>query len=155
MNKLYRAIFGVALAGLMLSPGAAYAASLTVTIKQVNSNSAAQTVSCTLQQKGCVLPFVLNAGQPTQQSVNINIAYFADSMVLNFQTPSGYFYTSAMVGNVVVYHALWSRLFQGSAPVTDNVTLFQPLAPRLFGAQPVSTSHTPAANLEITATPIP
>lgn len=159
MNKLFHVLFRLVLAGLLLSPfyaRAADAASLTVAVQQVGSNNAAQTVTCTLMQKGCVLPLVINAGQPTQQSVNINVVYFSGKLVINFQTPGGYFYTGNTVGKMVVYDTLWDGLLQGSAPATYTVTLFQPLAQGLMGRETASTTaHTSVANLQVTATPNP
>jgi hypothetical protein len=164
MNKLFHALFRspgkssltlfvVVLAGLALSPlyaGVADAASLTVTVSQVNPNSAIQTVTCQLLKPGCVLPFVLNGGQ----SLNINVTYYTGGLALSFQTPNGYFYTGNTVGGMTLYHALWNSPLQGSTPY--EITLFQPLAPRLLGQGATSTTaHTSVANLTITATPGP
>ncbi len=154
MNKLFNALFGVVLAGLMLSSGTAAAASLTVAIRQVNPNSAVQTVSCDLLKPNCVLPFVINAGQSTQQSVSIHVVYYNGGLALNFQTPGGYFYTDAAIGKMVLYSTLWSRPLQSSTPY--QAALFQPLAPSLIGQGATSSAaHTPVAHLEITATPVP
>src|SRR5690349_15940582 len=82
--------------------------SLAVAIKQANTDGAAQTVTCTLLQKQCTLPLVINAGSAAQQSVNIQVLYYKGGLSLNFQTSGGYFYTSSMVGKDTVYRALWN-----------------------------------------------
>jgi hypothetical protein len=138
---------------LQVLAGTAYAASLTVTVKQVNPNSAAQTVTCTLLQKNCDLPFVMNAGTASQQSLNIHVAYFDGGLALNFQTVDGYFSTANKVGNTTIYNTMWNRKFQGSTPATFNIALFRPLAQNLFTPISPSIKYTPVANLEITAIP--
>lgn len=169
MNKLFHALFrflgksspalfGAVLAGSLLSPfyaGAASAASLTVAVKQVNSDSAVKTVTCAKLQKNCVLPFVINAGQPTQQSLNINVTYVTGGMVLSFQTSNGYFYTDTAAGKIVTYNTLWIRPLQGSTPATSQVTLFQPFSPLLGMPGSPNANYSSFASLAITATPNP
>ncbi|TAL40200.1 MAG: hypothetical protein EPN97_00545 [Alphaproteobacteria bacterium] len=133
----------------------AYAASLTVEVKQVNPDGAAQTVTCTLLQKQCTLPVVINAGTAAQQSVNIQVVYHNGGLALNFKTTGGYFYTGSMIGKDVLYQALWNAPLQGGTS-TYTVTLFQPLTPNLLGPGMTSTDpHTSVAKLEITATTVP
>ena len=165
MNKLFRALFGAVLAALVLSPfyaGAAEAASLTVAVQQVGSNSTAQTVTCAAMQQNCVLPLVINAGQPTQQSLNIGVGFVTDGMILNFQSPQGYFYADDTGDTVGVYNTMWAKKVQGSAPATYQVTLFQPLSPTkltrilsVAGEAKLGIAHPSVANLQITATPVP
>jgi hypothetical protein len=133
-----------------------HVASLTVAVKQAGSESAAQTVTCELLQKQCVLPFMINAGTSAQQSVNIQVVYYKGGLSLNFQTSGGYFSTGSTVGKDVVYQPLWASPLQGSGPTTYTVELFQPLTPNLLGPAAASTAaHTSVAKLEITATPVP
>jgi len=135
--------------------GTAYAASLTVAIKQVKPDSTVQTVTCTLLQKNCDLPFVINAGTPAQQSLNIHVVYFNGGLSLNFKTSGGYFYTANKIGNTVVYSPLWNERFQGSAPATFAATLFQPLASDPVRPNALDAAHTLVASLEITTKPGP
>jgi hypothetical protein len=130
-------------------------ASLTVAIKQVNPDGEAQTVTCTLLQKQCTLPLVINAGTAAQQSVNVQVVYHAGGLALNFKSDGGYFYTSSMIGKDAVYSALWNNPLQGGAS-TYKITLFQPLTPNLIGPGVISTdSHMSVASLEVTATTVP
>jgi len=129
--------------------------SLIVKIKQVNSDSPVQTVTCTLLQKNCDMPFVINPGAATERSLNIHVVYFEGGLALHFKTTGGYFYTANTVGEAVVYNALWNARFEGSAPATFTATLSQPLAPDLLAAADPDADYTPVANLEVTATPNP
>lgn len=146
------------LAGLVISPfvaGAASAASLTVAVRQVNPDSAPQTVTCQLKSS-CNLPFVINAGQPSAQSLNINIAYVSGRMAVTFQIESKYFYTGDTGDTKNPYNVLWIKEVSGNAPASHQVTLFQPLSEGLIDRKPVwAIEHTSVANLEITATPVP
>jgi len=147
------------LAGFVFSPfyaGAAYAASLTVAVKQVNPDSAVQTITCELLKPGCDMSFVINAGQPTQQSLNIHVAFIKDGLALTFKTPDGFFYTDQKVGDRVSYNTLWGTRFQDSStPSTNQVTLFEPLAQRIPALFMGTSQPTSIAKLEITATPNP
>jgi hypothetical protein len=153
MKKITRPAWALLLAMFFALPGmAANAASLTVAVRQVNPNGAVQTVTCTLLQKGCVLPFVINAGQPTQQSLNIHVIYFSGGLALDFQTAGGYFYTSSTVGTNTAYNTLWNRRFQSGVSAPYTVTLFQPLGPNPF-SRSFTIAGTSVASLQITATP--
>jgi len=132
----------------------AFAASVTVAVQQ--TGGAAQTVTCSLAQKGCTLPFILNAGQAAQQSVTINVVYTNGAVLLSFQTPNGYFYTRNMNGKIVFYNALWNGALQGSKTATYSIGLSQPLAAGATSPMLTSkSSQTPVATLLITATPSP
>jgi len=154
MKKIIIAVLA-GLVFLLFHAGAAYAGSLTVAVKQVNSDSAAQIVTCEPLQKNCVLPFIVNKGLPTEQAVNINVVYFTNGLALNFQTPSGYFYTDAMIGKTAIYNALWSRPLQGSTPAAYQITLFRPLSTLLGIPGAPNTDYSAFASLAITATPNP
>jgi hypothetical protein len=146
------------LAAIVLSPTfveAADVASLTVAVRQMNPDSAATTVACTLLQKQCNLQLVINAGTEAQESVTIQVVYHRGGLALNFKTDGGYFYTSSAIGNDVVYHTLWSAPLRGGVS-NYTVNLFQPLTPNLIGPGSTSTTpHTSVAKLEITATTAP
>jgi hypothetical protein len=159
MDKLFRAMFGVVLAGVALSPfyaGAAEAASLTVAVQQVGSNSAAQTVTCTAK---CTLPLIINAGTSVQQSLNIQIIQATNSLVFKFQEGSGNFYASDTGSKNGINFTLWGKPIPAGKPATYDVTLFQPLVqytvPPIAPGASANIAHSPVANLEITLTPVP
>lgn len=132
----------------------AKAASLTVTIRQVNPNSAPQTVTCTLLQKNCDLSLVINAGTAAQQSVNVHVVYLDGGLALNFKSAGGYFSTASTIGTTIVYTPLWSRRLQDGIN-TFSVALFQPLAPTPFRSVAPDANYTAVSSLEITATSSP
>lgn len=155
MNKLFHSLFLAVLAALVLSPGAAYAASLKVAVRQVNPDSTTQTVTCEALKPGCVLPFVINAGQSTVQSLDIHVAYVHDKLVLTFQVDNKYFHARDAGGSTEPYNTLWFKAVSGNAPATYKVTLFQPLSLGLFDPKAMNATHSSVATLEIIATPVP
>jgi hypothetical protein len=146
---------------ISLHSAAAFSASLTVTIRQLNPDSAVQQVTCVDHQK-CVLPLVINAGQPTTQSLNINIEYIPGDLLLEFQAPKGYFYADDTVDTIGFYNTIWSKAVPGDKPATYDVTLFQPLVPHMEALilsvaheASLNIAHAAVANLEITTQPVP
>ena len=134
----------------------AFAASVTVAVQQANAGGTAQTVTCRPLQQNCNLPFTVDAGLPTQQTVTINIIYTTSTVILSFKTPNGYYYARNMGGKIVAYTLLLNASLQGGKPATFNIGLFQPLAKDPVTPTSVSNnSHTLVTNLMITATPNP
>jgi len=117
----------------------------------------------TLLQKNCTLPFTLNAGQSTQQSVNIQIIYNTpQGAVLVFQSGTGYYYYADTVYQSGVYNILWTKRITGNSTGPYNITLLQPLASKLQSLPLIAavdakqgTPHTSTATLAITLTPVP
>ena len=154
MNKLFYMLFGIVLTGLVIAPNAAFAASVTVAVKQANTSGPAQTVTCSLLQKNCDLPFTINAGQSSQQTVTIHAVYTKGTVVFSFQAPNGYYYARNMNAKITTYTLLLNASLQGGAPATYSIGLFQPLAQSPFVPEN-NTAHTSVASLLITATPSP
>lgn len=142
---------------VLLHPGAAFAASLQVSVRQINPAGTPVQTICTMAQK-CSLKLPINSGQTT---LTINIQYVAN-MIFSFQGSDGYYYTAPTGSQTGTYYVYWP---QGVPPgtSTSGVTLFLPAvqhpesAPMLDIAQQAANnvSHAPVADLEITATSIP
>ena len=137
----------------------AFSASLTVAVRQVNPDGALQQITCAVHQANCVVPVALNGGQI---SLTVHVEYAPGNLLLEFQSPTGYYYANETVDTVGLYRTIWGKAVPGVQPATYHVTLFQPLvshmeAPILSVAQEAAKSitHAVVVNLQITTTPGP
>ena len=155
MRKFQAAILVFSLLFAILHSTAAFSASLTVAVSQVNLAGTAQIVTCNLLAPNCDLPFVINAGQSTQQPLTIHVVYYAGGLGLTFKTTGGYFHAGKSAGKISFYNTLWNASLQGSTPTTYTVSLFQPLDSLPLHSPPLTTPGSFVASLQITATPVP
>jgi hypothetical protein len=132
-----------------LSGSAAFAASLTVEVKQGNSKGAGHKVTCGLLAKNCILPLTINAGG-TPQQLKIHVTYLSGNVVLMFQTSNGYYYASDAGAKSGFYNTLWMKPVSG--PANYNITLVKPLVQNHFVPPRLSIPQPSVASLGITVT---
>src|SRR5258708_18624169 len=69
---------------------AAFSASLSVKIRQLNPDGQTQQVTCTPNTK-CLLPIDIQTGS-TKETLTVGIEFVRGTMLARFQTPKGYLY---------------------------------------------------------------
>ena len=135
---------------------AAFSASLTVKIRQVNPDSEVQQVTCTDNTK-CVLPLDIQTGA-TKETLTVHVLFVPGNVLFEFETPKGYLYagekTPADVENAV-YETIWTRGKAQSKASISPVTLFLPLVPLAALAPMLSAVQQPVVDLEITTEEAP
>ena len=133
---------------------AAFSASLTVKIRQVNPDSAIQEVNCAERAK-CVLPIDIQTGT-TKQTLTVHVHFVP--VLFEFETPKGFLYAgdkSPADKQNAVYQTIWTKGKAQSKSTISPVTLFLPLVPHAEVAPMLSAVQQPVADLEITTVQAP
>src|SRR5579883_2734497 len=156
-NKTRILLLSISLLSVALFSESAFAASLTVKIRQVNPHGAAQQATCAENTK-CPVEVNIHTGGK-KEALTVNIHFVKDTLLAEFQTPTGFLYAvSTLSDNTAFYETIWHRLLADDKPSTEDVTLYlpevrsAPAAPILNVAQEAAAkaSHQPVATLEIT-----
>jgi hypothetical protein len=142
----------------------ALSASLAVTIRQLNPDSAIQQVTCAEKQK-CLLPIDIETKQGKKETLTALILFAPGRALFQFQTTDGFLYAwDKKPGDEnAVYETIWHELTPAKKPLTGNVTLFLPAVSRAVGAPILNVAHEaaqkvdhqPVADLEITVAAAP
>jgi hypothetical protein len=142
----------------------AFAASLTVKIRQVNPAGDVQQVTCASKTK-CVLPIDIQTKQGKKETLTALILFAPGAALFQFQTPDGFLYAwDKKPGDEnAVYETVWHEAVPAKNPLTANITLFLPALPRAVGAPILNVAHEaeqkvahqPVADLEMTVAAAP
>jgi hypothetical protein len=135
---------------------AAFSASLTVKIRQLNPDGAVQQVTCAAMQK-CLLPVDIQSGA-TKETLTLNVNLMRGTLLAKFQTPKGFLFVGDTFFGDSVYKPIWQRVLTPGKASTEVVTLYLPAMPRPIEAPMLDVAHETAlkiahpvvATLEIT-----
>jgi hypothetical protein len=151
-------LFSLSVLLMCVNSEAAFSASLTVAIRQINPDSAPQKITCVYHQK-CAIQLKINGGQTT---LDVNIQYIPSKMIFQFQSSEGYFYTAPKGSQKGWYSVFWAQNTPADSS-TSGITLFRPTVSHPETARLLSIEqetahnvvHTRVADLEIAAKSVP
>ena len=140
---------------MSLHSEAAFSASLTVKIRQVNPDGAIQQVTCT-DNTNCLLPLNIQTGT-TSETVTVHLLFAPGNVLFDFETPKGYLYArdSKPSDPRAFYRTLWHGSTAKDNPSVNDVSLFLPLVARAQSTPLRATVDGPVADLEITTEALP
>jgi hypothetical protein len=142
---------------ISLHSEAAFSASLMVTIKQINPDSAIQRVTCAERQL-CLLPIAIQTQQGQNETVNVSTTFTPGNLTLLFPTPQGDLFAGDKGATNGHYSPIWHISVAKDKPSTHDITLFVPVSPSVGGAPKAVVPHptyNPVATIEITTQPAP
>jgi len=129
---------------------AAFSASLTVKIRQLNPDGAVQQVTCAPKTK-CLLPIDIQTGA-TKETLTVHVLFVPGNVLFEFETPKGFFYagdTTPADSHNILYEPRWHGVKPQKTPSTTNVTLFLPLVPHAEMAPILNAVKQRVGDLEI------
>ena len=156
-NNIRNPLLWLVCLSVILCSGSAFAASLTVKIRQINPNGAVQQVTCA-ENTRCPVPVTIQTAGKTD-TVTVNITFVKETLLAEFQTAKGFLYSANnLTDKNALYETIWHSALPKDKASTADVTLYLP-AVRLAPSAPMlgvakeaaaKVSHQAVATLEIT-----